>query len=127
MFQIGPMELVVLIVVGLIVIGPDKLPSLAKDAARLVRALRDVATGAQSSLRKELGDLGPEFGDFNLQELRNLNPRTALTRMIFDDPDADPEPPQGPAVPEAPTPMAPRPGQAPLGRGETVPIDDDAT
>lgn len=129
MFQIGPMELVVLIIVGIVVIGPDKLPNLAKDAARLIRALRDMATGAQSSLRKELGDLGPEFGDFDLDDLRSLNPRVALTKMIFD----DPEPPRAAAPmapafePEYDTPPPPRPGQAPLGRGEAVPIDDDAT
>ena len=127
MFQIGPMELLVLIVVGLIVIGPDKLPSLAKDAARLIRALRDMATGAQSQLRNELGDLGPEFQDLGLDDLRSLNPRVALTKMIFDDPA-----PARPAAPmaaplEAETPAPPRPGQAPLGRGEAVPIDDDAT
>lgn len=127
MFQMGPMEILVLLIVGLIVIGPDKLPGLAKDAARLIRALRDMATGAQSSLQKELGDLGPEFRDFDLDDLRSLNPRVALTKMIFD----DPEPPKAPTA----TPMAPafepepasRPGQAPLGRGEAVPIDDDAT
>lgn len=127
MFQIGPMELLVLIVIGLVVIGPDKLPSLAKDAARLIRALRDMATGAQSSLRKELGDLGPEFQDLGLEDLRSLNPRVALTKMIFDDPE-----PARPSVPmsaplEAEVPAPPRPGQTPLGRGEAVPIDDDAT
>ena len=32
MFNIGPMELIVLAVVGLIILGPDRLPDLAKDA-----------------------------------------------------------------------------------------------
>ncbi|MHA3701647.1 sec-independent translocase [Jatrophihabitans sp. YIM 134969] len=127
MFQIGPMELLVLVVIGLVVIGPDKLPGLAKDAARLIRALRDMATGAQSQLRNELGDLGPEFQDLGLDDLRSLNPRVALTKMIFDDPE-----PARPAAPmaaplEPDLPAVPRPGQAPLGRGEAVPIDDDAT
>lgn len=147
MFQVGPVELLVLVVVGLIVIGPDKLPTLAKDAARLVRALRDMATGAQSQLRNELGDLGPEFRDLGLDDLRNLNPRVALTKLILDDPDERRDNAGAgvngagfngagvngagvngygamPAVPETP---APRPGQQPLGRGEAVPIDDDAT
>jgi sec-independent protein translocase protein TatB len=81
MFNVGPMELLVLAVVGLIVLGPDKLPNLARDAARLLRTLRDLATGARQQLRDELG---PEFADV---DLRNLNPRTALRNAVFGDED----------------------------------------
>ena len=79
MFNVGPMELVVLAIVGLIVLGPDRLPGLARDAARMLRTLRDLATGARQQLREELG---PEFADV---DLRNLNPRTAVQRAIFGD------------------------------------------
>ena len=77
MFNIGPLELVVLAIVGVIVIGPDKLPNLARDAARMIRSLREIATGAQQQLRDELG---PEFADV---DLRNLNPKTALQRAVL--------------------------------------------
>ena len=63
MFNIGPLEFVVLAAVALIVFGPDKLPQLAKDAARMLRTLRDIAQGARSQLNSELG---PEFADFDL-------------------------------------------------------------
>jgi sec-independent protein translocase protein TatB len=79
MFNIGPMEVVVLAIVGLIVLGPDRLPGLTRDAARLLRNLRDLATGARQQLRDELG---PEFADV---DLRNLNPRTAVQRVVFGD------------------------------------------
>jgi sec-independent protein translocase protein TatB len=78
-FNIGPLELIVLALVALVVIGPDKLPSLARDAARMLRELRDMATGAKQQLRDELG---PEFADV---DLRNLNPRTAVQRAVFGD------------------------------------------
>jgi sec-independent protein translocase protein TatB len=81
MFNIGPMELLVLAIVGLIVLGPDKLPNLARDAAKMLRMLRDLATGAREQLRDELG---PEFADV---DLRTLNPRTALRDMVFGDDD----------------------------------------
>ncbi|SHH27212.1 sec-independent protein translocase protein TatB [Jatrophihabitans endophyticus] len=81
MFNLGPMELLVLAVVGIVVIGPEKLPGLARDAAAMLRTLRDVATGARQQLRDELG---PEFADI---DLRNLNPRTAVRRMVFGDDD----------------------------------------
>ena len=81
---IGPFEIVVLVVVGLIVFGPDKLPGLAKDAGRMLRTLRDLAQGARTQLRDELG---PEFGDL---DLRSLNPRTAIQQAMFDDDDDQP-------------------------------------
>lgn len=77
MFNLGPMEMVVLAIVGIVVIGPEKLPGLARDAAGMLRTLRELATGARQQLRDELG---PEFADM---DLRNLNPRTAVTRMVL--------------------------------------------
>jgi sec-independent protein translocase protein TatB len=76
-FNVGPYEFVVLAIVGLIVLGPDKLPDLARDAARMIRTLRELANGARTQLREELG---PEFADV---DLRSLNPRTAIQRAIL--------------------------------------------
>jgi len=78
-FNIGPFELIVLAIVGLIVLGPDRLPNLARDAARMLRTLREMATGARQQLRDELG---PEFADV---DLRSLDPRTAVQRAVFGD------------------------------------------
>jgi sec-independent protein translocase protein TatB len=78
-FNIGPFEVLVLAIVGLIVLGPDRLPGLARDAARMLRTLREMATGARAQLREELG---PEFADI---DLRTLNPRTAVQRAVFGD------------------------------------------
>lgn len=80
MFNIGPFELLVLAIVGLVVLGPDRLPGFARDVANVLRTLRDLATGARQQLQDELGD---EFAD--LQQLRNLNPRTAVQRAVFGD------------------------------------------
>jgi sec-independent protein translocase protein TatB len=125
-FNIGPMELLVLALVGLIVIGPDKLPGLARDAARMLRTLREMATGARSQLREELG---PEFADI---DLRSLNPRTAIQRALLGDEDLSELNPRNmlhDALSDetAPPPVAPPPGQRPLGRGEKAPYDEDAT
>jgi sec-independent protein translocase protein TatB len=79
MFNIGPFEFLVLAVIGLIVLGPERIPGLARDAARMLRTLREMATGARQQLKDELG---PEFADV---DLRNLNPRTAVQRAVFGD------------------------------------------
>ena len=135
MFNVGPMELLVLIVVGLIVLGPDKLPDLARDAARMVRTLRELANGARTQLKEELG---PEFADLDLPDLRSLNPRTALQRVILGDEDLRDLDPRN-ALRKAFTADADTPSngvdmtkpaapvQRPLGRDEQAPFDPDTT
>ena len=130
MFNIGPMELLVLAIVGMIVLGPERLPGMVKDATRMLRQLRDMATGARNQLKNELG---PEFSDVDLQALRDLralNPRTALTRAILGDDDEVVAAPasSAPAAAAETAPEPPRPAaQQPLGRGEKAPYDEDAT
>jgi sec-independent protein translocase protein TatB len=137
MFNIGPLELMVLAVVGLIVLGPDRLPGLAKDAARMIRTLRDLATGARTQLRDELG---PEFADVDLRNLnprtaisrailgddaetlRNFNPREAAQRTIFGDDEAE-----SAADDDIPAVDLHKPAITPLRRGEPAPFDADAT
>jgi sec-independent protein translocase protein TatB len=123
MFNIGPVELLVLALVGMIVLGPERLPGLVRDATRMLRQLRDMASGARTQLKNELG---PEFSDLDLQALRDLralNPRTAIQRALLDDDDEATPPAATPAPPPPPGPAA----QQPLGRGEKAPFDEDAT
>jgi sec-independent protein translocase protein TatB len=142
MFNIGPLEFMVLAIVGLVVLGPDRLPGLARDAARMLRSLREMATGARQQLREELG---PEFADV---DLRTLNPRTAVQRAVFGDdlPDLSKYDPRrlnpgavvrdavlGEDPPEKPVSMAKEPpassnGNRPRPRPRPrVTYDDDAT
>lgn len=127
MFNIGPMELLVLALVGMIVLGPERLPGLVRDAARMIRQLRELATGARTQLKNELG---PEFADVDLdslRELRSLNPRTAISRALLGDDDEPPAAAAPGAASEAtPAPPLP-PGRQPLARGEKAPFDEDAT
>ncbi len=117
-FNIGPAEFLVLAIVGLLVLGPDRLPTIARDAARMLRTLRELTNGARSQLRDELG---PEFADM---DLRSLNPRTAIQKAIFGDEDAASTTP--PTVDDV-KPVSRPPVQPPLGRNEAAPYDSDAT
>jgi sec-independent protein translocase protein TatB len=117
LFNLGPLEIGVLVIVALVVFGPDRLPTLARDAARMIRTLRDLAQGARTQLRDELG---PELGNL---DLASLNPRTALRRALLDD-DDDP----ATSAPTAPAEQPDtRPAPRPLARGEEAPYDGDAT
>jgi sec-independent protein translocase protein TatB len=106
MFGIGFPELAVIAFVAVLVLGPDKLPVLAKQAAGVVRRMRDVATNARDELRTELG---PEYADL---ELRDLDPRRFVSRQIQEAIAA------ADAVDAAP---------ATLATGELPPYDLDAT
>ena len=86
MFDISWPEFLVLIVAGLFILGPERLPGAAAWLGRTARQVRDYASGAQQQLRKELG---PEIDELrkplhDLQQLRNLDPRRAVSRTLLD-------------------------------------------
>jgi sec-independent protein translocase protein TatB len=127
-FNIGPLEFIVLAAVALIVFGPDKLPQLTKDAARMLRTLRDMAQGARTQLTSELG---PEFANFDVS---SLNPKTAIRNALLGDDDdfsalnpkdAIARALRGEDDPPKKTDTAP--AVTPLADGEKAPYDSDAT
>lgn len=79
MFGINGWEFVVLAIVALVVIGPDKLPKFIQDAGRIVRQVRSMATQAQNDVREHLG---PEFAELDLSD---LNPRSFVQKHLLDD------------------------------------------
>ena len=109
--SLGWLEIVTLMVVALLVFGPDKLPSVAREAAQILRQVRTMARDARSQIKSELG---PEFSDFDLD---SLNPRTFVRKNLFEDYD------QGDAPRRADGSPRPRP-EAP---GEQPPYDPDTT
>ncbi len=68
MIDFNVSEILVLGVLAVIIFGPEKLPEVARKAARVLNYLRNIANDAQGRLRQELG---PEFADL---ELADLNP-----------------------------------------------------
>jgi sec-independent protein translocase protein TatB len=77
-FDIGALEFVVLAIAALFIFGPDRLPDMARQAARGLRQLRSMAANARRELSRELG---PEFEDL---DIRDLNPRTFVRKHVLD-------------------------------------------
>lgn len=76
MFGVGLSELMVIAVVALIVVGPERLPDVARQAGKFLRQARQMANSARDELRNELG---PEYADL---ELRDLDPRAIVRKHV---------------------------------------------
>lgn len=83
MFDIGTGEVIALAVLAMIVLGPERLPRYAAEAARFLRRMRVMANAARADVRRELG---PEFDDIRLSD---LNPRSVVKRHLLDPIDID--------------------------------------
>jgi sec-independent protein translocase protein TatB len=79
MFDIGFGELVVVAVVALLVVGPERLPELVRDASGWLRAVRRFATETRYQIEREM----------RLPDDADLNRKIAdLGRLMQDAPDA---------------------------------------
>lgn len=77
-FDIGPLELVALVILAILVFGPEKLPKVIQDVAGFIRKVRQFSDNAREDIRSELG---PEFKDFDFED---LNPKTFARKHLLD-------------------------------------------
>ena len=82
-FDFGPGEVIGLAVLAMILIGPERLPNFAVDAARFLKKVRDFATKATNELKE---NLGPGFEDLQPSDLR---PKTFIKKQIANAMDED--------------------------------------
>jgi sec-independent protein translocase protein TatB len=130
--NVGWGEMLVLVIAGLVILGPERLPGAIRWTTDAMRQARDYISGATKQLRD---DLGPEFDDLReplseLQKLRGMTPRAALTKHLLDGDDSIftgkfDESANKPA-PVDPTP-APPPAQSTPAKPLVTPFDSDAT
>jgi sec-independent protein translocase protein TatB len=83
-------HILVLVVVGLVILGPERLPGAIRWTSTAMRQARDYLSGVTTQLRE---DIGPEFDDLRgplseLQKLRGMTPRAALTKHLLDGDDS---------------------------------------
>ena len=133
--NIGWGEMLVLVVAGLVILGPERLPGAIRWTAGSLKQAREYLSGATSQLRE---DLGPEFEDLRqplseLQKLRGMSPRAALTKHLLDGDDSfltgnfeKPVSPGGPVANSTATPPPATP-PAPVQPPAATPYDSDAT
>lgn len=103
---LGWPEAAVLLLIGLFVFGPERLPGIAADAGKALRKIREYLKGVSEDLKAELG---PEVGEL---DLRSLDPKQFVRKHLFEDPDE---------------PLAAQPARVALAPGESAPWDPDTT
>ena len=121
MFDLSLTKIAVLLVIAVVIFGPDQLPKVAAQAARTLRELRRMADGARRDLTE---GLGPEFAEFDIAD---LNPRTFVRKHLLDEFETDPAATQSePPYAEPPYADVPQ-GSSMLAPGESPPYDSEAT
>ncbi|MCA5892378.1 Sec-independent protein translocase TatB [Isoptericola sp. NEAU-Y5] len=127
MLDINGGELVVLVVLAVMLIGPERLPRYAAQLGALVRRGKALLMDAKSRVDTELG---PELKDVDWSKLdpRQYDPRRIVRDALLDDTPTTPRPADGmtsgmAAGGMAAAAAAPRPA-APDG---PAPFDDEAT
>jgi len=77
-------KLLIIAVIAVFLIGPDRLPGYAAQLGRLARSLRDMANGAKDRMREEMG---PEFDevDWTTLDPRKYDPRRIIREALLED------------------------------------------
>jgi sec-independent protein translocase protein TatB len=75
-FDIGLGEVLGLAVLAMFLVGPERLPKVAGEAAKWVKKIRDLASTATAELKE---NLGPGFEDL---QPKDLNPKTFVKKQI---------------------------------------------
>jgi sec-independent protein translocase protein TatB len=116
-------KLLVIGIIAVFLLGPERLPYYAAQFARLVRSLRDMANGARDRLREEMG---PEFDEVDWKKLdpRQYDPRRIIREALLEDeqPAAPP-----PAVKRPPRQSAYEQRKQKIVDSEPAPFDSEAT
>lgn len=127
MFGISGEKLIILGIIAMFVIGPQRLPVYAKQFANLIKSIRRMADGAKSQLQDELG----EELDWKKLDPRQYDPRRIIREALTETDDGSSR--VGVATSAAvlansattanSTPTA----KARLADGEVAPFDSEAT
>lgn len=138
MFGINGSEFFILLIIGILVIGPQRLPEYTQKLANLVKEVRRMASGAREQIKEEVG-IDIDDVDWKKYDPRQYDPRRIIKEALLDD-DTKPVSSGAPAavaavsgagaVATGGTPRSPvRPERVvqSLPPGEPAPFDTEAT
>ncbi|MFJ4207083.1 Sec-independent protein translocase TatB [Paenarthrobacter sp. NPDC089675] len=131
MFGINGPEFIVLLIIGVLVIGPSRLPEYTQKLANLVKEVRRMASGAREQIKEEVG-IDIDEVDWKKYDPRQYDPRRIIKDALFED-DSKPLSAGAPAAAATVAAAADAKPAAParvierLAEGEAAPFDTEAT
>jgi sec-independent protein translocase protein TatB len=120
---VGPAEIIVILVVALVVVGPERLPRLAADIARTIRELRKYTSSITSEFTEVIRDFEKDTEGERSQWKEIGEGLTSATRSVTDAlraARADAEP-SATATSPAATPALPEPAPPASGTWKDIP------
>lgn len=83
MFGINGWEIVLLALIAVFVLGPERLPEYAQKLAQFIKKARVMAEGAKGQLKDQLG---PEYQDINWRQYdpRQYDPRRIVREALVE-------------------------------------------
>lgn len=112
MFGLSSEKILILGLLAVFILGPERLPGYAKSLANLVKSLRKMSENAKSQLKEELGDEYEEV-DWRKLDPRQYDPRRIIREALTEE-----------LLPSKP---ARKPAQSRLKTGESAPFDSEST
>jgi sec-independent protein translocase protein TatB len=79
LLDVGFFELLVIAVIGLLVVGPEKLPKYIAQGIKTLRNVKDMATKAKDDIVESSG-----IKDIDLKNISKIDP-TSLANKVFDE------------------------------------------
>jgi len=114
-FGLSGEKLLILGLIAVFILGPDRLPHYAQQLAKLVKSIRRMADGAKDQLSNEIG----EELDWKKLDPRQYDPRRIIREALSD---------EVAVVPNATALNKPKiQAQPKLAAGEQPPFDSEAT
>ena len=117
MFGLSSEKIMILLVLALFILGPERLPGYAKAFAQFIRKMRAMANSAQAQMKDELGE-GFEDLDWKKLDPRQYDPRRIIREALLD---------ETPVVKHADLNQVKTRTQQKLDLGEAPPFDNEAT
>ena len=126
MFGLSGEKLLILGIIAVIVLGPERLPEYAKGLANIIKSLRRMANGAKTQMKDELGE---EFEDLDWRKLdpRQYDPRRIIREALTEDLDFSAEKNALRETAAAATAAVAPAVMVQLEQGEKAPFDSEAT
>ncbi|ALE92806.1 preprotein translocase subunit TatA [Arthrobacter alpinus] len=88
MFGINTPELIVIVILAVMLIGPKRLPGYVDKLKNLIREVRRMASGARETIKEEAG-LDIDDIDWKKLDPRQYDPRRIIREALIDDEDFD--------------------------------------